>query len=54
MDHPDTPLAQLQDLKELKRRYSIYDNDTLRRWLTVLTGLHRSAIESLLKDRDAL
>lgn len=51
--HPQQPpLAQVQELQELKRRYSIYDTETLRHWLPALTGIHHTAILSLLHDRE--
>ncbi len=49
-----TPLAQVEDLEELKRRYSGYDDATLRRWMEAVKGSHRAAMEALLKDRGAL
>lgn len=45
------PLAQVQELAELKRRYGIYDSTTLRRWAAVVTGSHRRAMEELLRER---
>ena len=34
----ETPLAQVQELRELKRRYRIYNDETLRRWMTAVMG----------------
>lgn len=47
----EPPLAQVQELKELKRRYSIYNDETLRRWMTAVTGSHRQAMAEILKER---
>lgn len=50
----ETPLAQVQELKELKRRYRIYNDETLRRWMTAVTGSHRQAMAEILKERGGL
>lgn len=50
----EAPLAQVQELKELKRRYSVYNNDILLRWMAAVTGSHREAMEEVLKERGAL
>ncbi len=50
----ETPLAQVQELRELKRRYSIYNNETLRRWMEAVTGSHRQAMAEILQERGAL
>lgn len=47
----ETPLAQVEELAELKRRYEIYDSATLFRWVTAVTGAHRQAIAAVLRDR---
>lgn len=47
----ETPLAQVQELKELKRRYGIYNDETLRRWMEAVTGSHRQAMEEILRER---
>lgn len=47
----ETPLAQVQELKELKRRYGIYNDETLRRWMLAVTGSHRQAMEEILEER---
>lgn len=46
-----TPLAQVEELEELKRRYGIYNSETLQRWVTAVTGSHREAMAQLLKER---
>lgn len=47
-------LAQVQELKELKRRYSIYNNEILLHWMEAVTGSHREAMAGVLKERGAL
>ncbi len=51
---PQVPLAQVWDLEELKRRYSVYDDRLLLRWRDAVTGRHRAAIEALLRERGVL
>lgn len=51
-EQPLPPLAQVEELAELKRRYGIYDSTTLRRWAAVVTGSHRRAMEELLRERE--
>ena len=46
------PLAQLEDLEELKRRYAFASSDVLRQWMTVVTGPHREAMAALLSERE--
>lgn len=48
------PLAQVQEMKELKRRYSIYNNEILLRWMEAVTGSHREAMAEILRERGAL
>lgn len=48
------PLAQVEELAELKRRYSIYDSQTLLRWMKAVTGSHRTAMAQLLAERGIL
>ncbi len=50
----DTPLAEVQELRELKRRYRIYNDETLRRWMAAVTGSHRRAMEEILRERNGL
>lgn len=50
----DPPLAQVQEIKELKRRYSIYNNEILLRWMEAVTGSHREAMAEILRERGAL
>ncbi len=47
----ELPLAQVEGLEELKRRYRIFDSATLRRWAQAVTGSHREAMEALLRER---
>lgn len=56
MDEPlsQTPLAQVWEMEELKRRYGVYDDRILLRWRQVLTGRHRLAIDELLRERGRL
>lgn len=49
-----TPLAQVEELEELKRRYGIYDDQTLLRWMEAVKGSHQTAIAELLKERGTL
>lgn len=48
----ETPLAQVQELEELKRRYRIYNDEILRRWIKAVTGSHRQAMEEILRERE--
>lgn len=48
------PLAQITELGELKRRYGIYNDETLRRWMSAVTGSHRQAMEEILRERGTL
>lgn len=48
------PLAQTTELGELKRRYGIYNDETLRRWMSAVTGSHRQAMEEILRERGTL
>lgn len=50
-DPRSAPLAEIEELGELKRRYGIYDSATLRRWAAAVTGSHRRAMEELLQER---
>ena len=50
-DGKSTPLAEVEEMAELKRRYGIYDSTTLRRWAEAVTGSHRRAMEELLRER---
>lgn len=52
--HQEASLAQVQELKELKRRYSIYNNEVLLHWMAAVTGSHREAMAEILKERGAL
>ena len=48
----ETPLAQVEDLEELKRRYRIISSPVLRRWMTVVVGPHWKAMAAILKERE--
>ena len=50
----ETSLAQVQEVKGLKRRYSIYNNEVLLHWMVAVTGSHREAMAEILKERGAL
>lgn len=52
--HQEASLAQVQERKELKRRYSIYNNEILLHWMAAVTGSHREAMAEILKERGAL
>ena len=47
----ETPLAQVQELQELKKRYGIFNDETLRCWMAAVKGLHRRAMEEILRER---
>lgn len=49
----ETPLAQLEDRAELEKRYSAFSDGVLRRWMEVVTGPHREAMEEILRRRGA-
>ena len=46
-----TPLGQVLEVEELKRRYAFYDSGTLLRWREVVKGPHREAMEAIRKER---
>lgn len=50
----ETPLAQVQEMGELKRRYAFYDSGTLMRWREAVKGCHRGAMEEILRERGVL
>ena len=50
----ETPLAQVREFSELKRRYAMYDAQTLFRWMNAVTGSHRDAMAELLRERGRL
>lgn len=50
-DGKSTPLAEVEEMAELKRRYGVYDSVTLRHWAAAVTGSHRRAMEELLRER---
>lgn len=50
----EAPLAQVQELSELKKRYAIYDDETLLRWMNAVKGSHREAMAALLRERGRL
>ena len=45
------PLAQMEDIEVLKRQYAIFSDETLEKWLGVITGPHREAMEAVLRER---
>ncbi len=45
------PLGQIEDPEELKRRYRIFSDQTLERWVTLVVGPHREAIAAVLRER---
>ena len=48
----EMPLAQVEDPEELKRRYRVISSPVLRRWMTVVTGPHWSAMAAVLEERE--
>lgn len=53
-EREETPLAQVQEMGELKRRYAFYDSGTLLRWRAAVKGSHRWAMEEILRERGEL
>lgn len=53
-EREETPLAQVQEMAELKRRYAFYDSGTLLRWREAVKGSHRGAMEEILQERGEL
>lgn len=49
----DPPLAHIEDMEELKRRYRAISSPVLRRWMSVVVGPHRSAMAAVLAEREA-
>ena len=49
----EIPLAQLEDRTELERRYGAFSDGVLLRWMEVVTGPHREAMEEILRRRGA-
>ncbi len=49
----DLPLAQVEDLEELKNRYRFISDSVLRRWMTVVVGPHHDAMAAILAEREA-
>lgn len=50
----ETPLGQVLEAEELKRRYAFFDNGTLLRWREVVKGPHRVAMEEILRERGVI
>ncbi len=48
----ETPLTQVEDPEELKRRYRMFSDQVLRRWSEVIVGPHREAISAILQERE--
>jgi len=45
------PLAQMDELDALMERYQAFSDETLARWMSVVTGTHRRAMAAVLKER---
>ena len=54
MEEWERPLAQAEDVAELKERYRIFSDQTLLRWMEAVVGPHQKAMEALLRERGAL
>lgn len=54
MEEWKRPLAQVEDVKELKERYRIFSDQILLRWIEAVVGPHRKAMEELLRERGVL
>ncbi len=50
-EREELPLAQQEDPDALARQYRTFDSQTLRRWCQVIVGPHRTAMETVLKER---
>lgn len=48
----DLPLAQVEDLEELKNRYRFISGAVLRRWMDVVVGPHHDAMAAILAERN--
>ncbi len=47
----EVPLGQLEDGEELKRRYGVFRDEVLLRWIEAVTGPHREAMIAILRER---
>ena len=47
----EMPLAQMDELDALMERYQAFSDETLARWMSVVTGTHRRAMAAVLKER---
>ena len=54
MEEKERPLAQVEDMEELKERYRAFPSEKLRRWVELVVGPHREAMAALLRERDGL
>lgn len=54
MEEQERPLAQVEDIKELKERYRAFPSEKLTRWAQLVVGPHREAMEALLRERGQL
>ncbi len=54
MEEWKRPLAQVEDVEELKGRYRIYSDQVLLRWMSAVVGPHRTAMAELLRERGVL
>ncbi len=54
MEKGKRPLAQVEDIEELKGLYSAYSDRLLLLWVNVVTGPHRAAMAEVLKERGKL
>ena len=45
------PLAQIEDVEELKQWYRMFSNEVLEKWRRVITGPHREAMVAVLRER---
>ncbi len=52
MEREELPLAQVEDLEELKARYRGFSDEVLARWMEAVTGAHRAAMAAVLEERE--
>lgn len=51
MEEKKRPLAQVEDVEELKERYRLYNDEILLHWSQAVVGPHRAAMLELLRER---
>lgn len=51
MEEKERPLAQVEDVEELKERYRLYSDEILLHWSQAVVGPHRAAMLELLRER---